>query len=116
MFNDYYYLQVIISELKEKLAENQKKKEDFKTMYFNKCLDYEHLHEKFDDKCAEFELKEYDYKQMIFEKDQDKISFCVEKLQEVKEHNDNLVCDDEDYYNYITAFIDNQIKQLKENK
>lgn len=24
------------------VAENQKKKEDFETMYFNKCLDYEH--------------------------------------------------------------------------
>ena len=44
---------------------------------------------------------------------QDKISFCIEQLEKVKEHNDNLVCDDEDYYNYITAFIDNQIKQLK---
>ena len=47
---------------------------------------------------------------------QDKISFCIEQLEKVKEHNDNLVCDDEDYSNYITAFIDNQIKQLKEGK
>ena len=47
---------------------------------------------------------------------QDKISFCIEQLEKVKEHNDNLVCDDEDYYNYITAFIDNQIKQLNERK
>lgn len=45
---------------------------------------------------------------------QDKISFAIEQLEKVKEHNNNLVCDDEDYYNYITAFIDNQIKQLKE--
>ena len=44
---------------------------------------------------------------------QDKISFAVEQLEKVKEHNDNLVCDDEDYYNYITAFIDNQINGLK---
>lgn len=47
---------------------------------------------------------------------QDKISFCIEQLEKVKEHNDNLVCDDEDYYNYITAFIDNQIKAIKEGK
>ena len=44
---------------------------------------------------------------------QDKISFALEQLEKVKEHNDNLVCDDEDYYNYITAFIDNQIEELK---
>lgn len=46
--------------------------------------------------------------------EQDKISFAIAELEKVKEHNDNLVCGDEDYYNYITAFIDNQIKELKE--
>ena len=94
-----------ISDLEAKLAESEKSKEGFKTMYFNKCLDYEHLHEKLDDKCAEFELKEYDYKQTIFEKDQDKISFAVEQLEKVKEywlkHED------------VSWYIDNQIEELK---
>ena len=54
--------------------------------------------------------------QKLEKAEQDKISFALEQLENVKEHNDNLVCDDEDYYNYITAFIDNQIKQLKEGK
>ena len=118
-------------QLKQQLAENQKKKEDFKTMYFNKCLDYEHLHEKFDDKCAEFELKEYDYKQTIFEKDQEKISFAVEQLEKVKEklleelQNVTDLLDPleyEDYHEFIGCGrgyknsieeIDNQINELK---
>lgn len=87
--------QEIRSYLKPQLAENQKKKEDFKSMYFNKCLDYEHLREKFDDKCAEFDLKEYDYKQTIFEKDQDKISFAVDILEELA-----------DCSNYINSKLD----------
>lgn len=41
---------------------------------------------------------------------------ALEQLEKVKEHNDNLVCDDEDYYNYITAYIDNQINELKGGK
>lgn len=52
-------------------------------------------------------------KEVVSKQHQDKISFAVEQLEKVKEHNDNLVCDDEDYYNYITAFIDNQINGLK---
>lgn len=108
-------------QLKQQLAENQKKKEDFKTMYFNKCLDYEHLHEKFDDKCAEFELKEYNYKQTIFEKDQDKILFAIEQLEKVKNY---MITDEKDMFganylmnsSYVLEFIDNQIKQLKEGK
>lgn len=113
-----------IADLEAKLAENKKKKEDFKTMYFNKCLDYEHLHEKFDDKCTEFELKEYDYKQTIFEKEQDKISFAVEQLEKVKEffleeHRDEEM--DTDYIitkdaGQIADYLLDQIKLLKEGK
>lgn len=106
------------NELKQQLAESKKSKESFKVMYFNKCLEYEHLHEKFDDKCVEFELKECDYKQTIFEKTQDKIDFAIEQLEKVKEYVDNLdtpcvasICNE--YMCDIEDYIDNQIKELK---
>ena len=104
-----------IRKLKQQLAEKDKSEKQFKTMYFNKCLDYEHLHEKFDDKCAEFELKEYDYKQTIFEKDQDKISFAVEQLVGVQKYiSDSPVgAEQECFGREINDFIDNQIASLK---
>ena len=119
-FNYKEKMEKQIADLEAKLAESEKKKKDFKTMYFNKCLDYEHLHEKFDDKCAEFELKEYDYKQTIFEKDQDKILFAVEQLEKVKKeleftsnNNEWITARDDRILNGICNYIDNQIEELK---
>ena len=116
-----YEWQNRVADLEAKLAENQKKKEDFKTMYFNKCLDYEHLHEKFDDKCAEFELKEYDYKQTIFEKDQDKIDFAIEQLEQLRhdiwtnQADDGYTDMQVDLY-VLNDVIDVRIMQIKEGK
>ena len=105
-----------IKELKQQLEE--KDKEKFKSMYFNKCLDFEHLHEEFVDKCNEFELKEYDYKQTIFEKNQDKISFCIEQLEKVKMYIDDnaYYVEEENFGIEINEYIDNQINVLRNNK
>lgn len=103
-------------QLKQQLAEKEKTEKQFKTLYFNKCLDYEHLHEKLEDKYAEFELKEYDYKQTIFEKDQDKISFAVEQLEKVKEYITSGLAFDVDVQIWFEEYIDNQIKRLKEKQ
>lgn len=85
-----------ISDLEAKLAEKDKELSEYV-----KIVD--DLHKQLSDKCDFCDKT----------KDQDKISFAIEQLEKVKEYNDNLVCDDEDYYNYITAFIDNQINELK---
>ena len=45
-------------------------------------------------------------------REQDKISFCIEQLEKVKEYNSKLIYGDEK----LNKFIDNQIKQLKEMK
>ena len=121
-----------VKELKHQLGEKEKDKQEFKTMYFHKCLEYGHLYEKFVDKCNEFELKEYDYKQTIFEKDQDKISFAIEQLEKVKEllntDFESIISWIDPYeaggclnsmtynHNNTIKIIDNQINELKEMK
>ena len=93
-------------ELKQQLAEKDKEIENNKKS-MNIAIKF--YSDEFVEKDKE--LKELRYK--VGKAHQDKISFAVEQLEKVKEHNDNLICDDEDYYNYITAFIDNQIEELK---
>lgn len=92
----------IKKELKQQLAEKDKEIEVLKLDYDFVAKQYKELM-----RMGNF---------IIEQKDQDKISFCVEQLEKVKDHNENIFCDDKVYYTYITQFIDQQIKQLKEEK
>ena len=115
-----------ITDLEAKLAEEKEYTQQYRKECAKIQTDYyqlkQQLAEKEKERHEEWETgKEWKWEwqkvnQKLEKAEQDKISFAVEQLENVKEHNDNLVCDDEDYYNYITAFIDNQIKQLKEMK
>ena len=51
-------------------------------------------------------------KELIDKDNQDKISFCIEKLEKVKEYNATRVYSS----SLVDKFIDNQIKELKEMK
>lgn len=87
-------------QLKQQLAEKEKQIETQKS-------NIEFLYDLFVSPKGEQTLKAIN---------QDKISFAVEQLEKVKDHNENIFCDDKVYYTYITQFIDQQIKQLKEMK
>ena len=99
-----------IEQLEQQLAEKEKEKDYYQDLYFIAVKKQERTNkvvEQFQQRVKYFS-----------EQDQDKISFCIEKLEKVKdeltklEQNYNLNLCDVKIYN----FIDNQIKQLKEGK
>lgn len=96
-----------IEQLEQQLAEKEKEIEDVRAT---------HIYRFYLDKYKVQDIYMTDEMLKVF--NQDKISFCIEKLEKVKEEiikleqNYNLNLCDVKIYN----FIDNQIKELKEGK
>ena len=104
-------------ELKQQLAEKEKEIENIKLCRCVNCTnEYEFM----------LEGLVADLEKQIDKDDQDKISFAVEKIQDLKKNLRDKVClmeNDEHCYPQnaihwqdVVALIDNQIKQLKEMK
>lgn len=126
-----------IALLKLKLAQIEKSKESFKNLYLNKFLDYEHLQNQLEEKDKEIkdlntrifisQLLQTPEEQRLkiigkscyqYNPNQDKISFCIEKLVNVQKYiSDNAVyIEEERFGREISDFIDNQINELKGDK
>lgn len=105
------------TQLKQQLAEKEKELH-YKTAECEKWkADYEN--------CSRLEklmTKEHQYcLDNWIASDQNKISFCIEQLEKVKELAEDILDDaikncslNESYYDNLLDYIDNQIKQLKE--
>ena len=133
-----------IADLEAKLAESERKLEEYKKCNCKECMtDYEKNLNQIIDKFLNENIK---LKQQLAEKtltieqinkafienrslwkgkyeraNQDKISFAVEKLEQVKETTECILDNalknsslNESYYDRLLDEIDNQIKQLKE--
>lgn len=90
-----------IERLNKEIAEKEKEIEDLKAqrhIYLNRSVE----------ECNKITYLEFE----LQHKDQDKISFCIEQLEKVKDYNYTLRfgC------SAINEFIDDQIKLLKEGK
>lgn len=119
---DYYsgYTEALVTEtqeLKQQLAEKEKELKKSRNEYWE-------VFDKLDEKshrCEIATLENIMFEEKLKQANQDKISFCIEKLKEVKklfeekysydvEESDFAVVYEDD----IDEIIDNQIKQLKE--
>lgn len=73
----------------------------------NLVADNEEIIEKLKDESVKYYCAAFNYKENLKKQDQDKISFCIEKLEKVKEYAIHI-------QGGLIDYIDNQIRQLKE--
>lgn len=113
VYEKYFELKQQLAE-KDKEIEQLRKFDDLNKTFFNLFRTAFKEPDKVDDLFNT--LKTIQEKQ-----DQDKISFCIEQLEKVKNY---MITDEKDMFGanylmksaYVLEFIDNQIKQLKEGK
>ena len=118
-----------ISDLEAKLAESEKEKDYYQDLYFTSVKGQEKLKQQLAEKDNKIQmlnamiatLPEHD-KELKEICDQDKISFCIEKLEKVKSLIENAPDEADLYDEYVfqegmrdscIKMIDNQIEQLK---
>ena len=98
---DIYPLQEENQKLKQQLAEKEEQVRKTQEMYFETLKEYDELEDNFNNTNLEL------WAEKII--NQDKISFCIEQLEKVKDYAQHI-------QGGLINYIDNQIKQLKEMK
>ncbi len=102
-----------IADLEAKLAESEETINNLEQqcLICNKDKENERLKQQLAEKDKWLRATDNHIKQLK-EKEQDKISFCIEQLEKVKEKIADFEYEDIFYFDKFIEYIDNQIKQL----
>lgn len=100
--------QTLILELEQQLAKKEEQVQKSQEMYFETLKELDELEDEFNNISLEL------WAEKIM--NQDKISFCIEKLEKVSQEFSMRVGITDNNMDLLNEIIDNQIEQLKERK